>query len=114
MAEDIVVIANPSMPPLSRQQITAIYLGRNLTMRPLDQSTRSTVFDLFYRRLTLREPSYARTIWAGIVFTGHGQPPKVLPSSESIVRQVASEPGTIGYVEKRFVNSSVKELLILP
>jgi ABC-type phosphate transport system substrate-binding protein len=46
--------------------------------------------------------------WAQLVFTGKGSAPKELAGGEDVVKAVAADPHAIGYVDRSFVNITVK------
>lgn len=65
----------------------------------------------FYDKVTGKSPAQLKAYWAKVIFTGEGAPPKEVDSPESMVKLVAQNPNTVGYVDKAFVDKSVKVLL---
>lgn len=112
-AEDIVVIVNPASAPLSKEQIADVYLARNSTWTPIDQTAGSSIYTEFYKRATGRDAAQVRAIWSKILFTGRGVPPKQLLDSEAVKKAVASNPKAVGYIEKSAVDASVKVVMPL-
>jgi ABC-type phosphate transport system substrate-binding protein len=112
-AEDIVVIANPTAAPISKEQIADIYLARNNAWTPIDQSVGSSIYDEFYRKATDRDAAQVKAIWSRILFTGRGVPPKQLLDSAAVKKAVADNPKAVGYIEKSAVDASVKVILVL-
>jgi len=49
--------------------------------------------------------------WSKLVFTGKGSAPREFPSGEDVVKAVAADPHAIGYVDRSFVNMTVKVIL---
>jgi ABC-type phosphate transport system substrate-binding protein len=86
-AEEIVVIVNPAAAPISKEQLADLYLAR--------------------------DSAQIKAIWARILFTGRGVPPKQLPDSEAVKKAVAANPKAVGYIEKSAVDASVKVALPL-
>ena len=112
-AEDIVVIVNPAAAPLSKEQIADVYLARNSTWTPIDQTAGSSIYTEFYKRATGRDAAQVRAIWSKILFTGRGVPPKQLLDSEAVKKAVASNPKAVGYIQKSAVDASVKVVMPL-
>jgi hypothetical protein len=46
--------------------------------------------------------------WARLVFSGKTRPPQVVENADSILRQVASQPGALAYVERSQADPRVK------
>src|SRR3979490_1440481 len=105
-ADDIVVIANPAAPPISREQIADIYLARNSAWTPIDQAAGSSIYAEFYKKATGRDTAQVKAIWSRILFTGRGVPPKQLPDSAAVKKAVAANPNAVGYIEKSAVDAT--------
>jgi hypothetical protein len=111
--EDIVVIANRAAGPISKEQIVDIYLARNNAWTPIDQSAGSSIYVEFYKKATARDTAQVKAIWAKVLFTGRGIPPKQLLDSAAVKKAVAANPKAVGYIEKSAVDASVKVILPL-
>jgi ABC-type phosphate transport system substrate-binding protein len=112
-AEDIVVIVNPAAAPISKEQIADLYLGRSDAWIAVDQAVGSVIYGEFYKKLTGRDSAQIKAIWAQILFTSRGVPPKQLPDSAAVKKAVAANPKAVGYIEKSAVDASVKIALVL-
>jgi ABC-type phosphate transport system substrate-binding protein len=112
-AEDIVVIVNPAAAPISKEQIADLYLGRSDAWIAVDQAAGSVIYVEFYKKLTGRDSAQIKAIWAQILFTSRGIPPKQLPDSAAVKKAVAANPKAVGYIEKSAVDASVKVALVL-
>jgi ABC-type phosphate transport system substrate-binding protein len=112
-AEDIVVIVNPTAAPISKEQIADLYLGRSDAWIAVDQAVGSVIYVEFYKKLTGRDSAQIKAIWAQILFTSRGIPPKQLPDSAAVKKAVAANPKAVGYIEKSAVDASVKVALVL-
>ena len=110
-AEEIVVIVNLAAAPISKEQITDLYLGRSNAWTPIDQTVGSGIYVEFYRKLTGRDSAQGKAIWSQILFTDRGVPPKQLPDSAAVKRAVAANPKAVGYIEKSAVDASIKVVL---
>jgi ABC-type phosphate transport system substrate-binding protein len=107
-AGEIVVIVNPAAASISKEQIADLYLGRGGAWTPIDQSVDSQIYVEFYKKLTGRDIAQVKAIWARILFTGRGLPPKQLQDSAAVKKAVAANPKAVGYIEKSAVDASVK------
>jgi hypothetical protein len=112
-AEEIVVIVNPAAAPISKEQLADLYLARSSALIPIDQAAGSAIYVEFYKQATGRDSAQIKAIWARILFTGRGVPPKQLPDSEAVKKAVAANPKAVGYIEKSAVDASVKVALPL-
>jgi len=112
-AEEIVVIVSPAAKPISKEQISDLYLGRGGSLTPIDQTAGSAIYVQFYKQATGRDVAQVKAIWSRILFTGRGLPPKQLPDSAAVKQAIAANPNAVGYIEKSAVDASVKVVLPL-
>jgi len=110
---DIVVVGNPAAAALTAEQISDIYLGKSNVATPLDQPEAAPIRAEFYKKATGRDAAQVKTVWARLMFTGKGQPPKEMADSAAVKKAVAADPKAIGYIDKAAVDGSVKVLLPL-
>ena len=110
---DIVVIANPAVGPLTKDQVAELYLGKSQAFTPYDQTEGAAIYADFYKKATGRDPAQVKSTWSRVVFTGKGQAPKQLPDSAAVKKAVAADPKGVGYIEKAAVDGSVKAVLSL-
>ena len=109
----IAVVMNPNAAPITKDQLSNLYLGRSADLKPLDQPESSALRTEFYKKATDRDLAQIKAIWSKIIFTGRGQPPLVLPDSAAVKKAVGSDPKAIGYIEKSAVDPSVKVVFSL-
>ena len=115
---DVVVVVSARNPvsTLSRYQVADIFLGRSSYFPDgndavaVDQSEGSAVRDEFYASFTGMLAAQLKVHWSKIIFTGRGQPPKVVPNGAEVRKFVAAHPNAIGYIEKGKADASVKIL----
>jgi hypothetical protein len=112
-AGDLVVIMAPGAPPLSKDQVTNVYIGRRNDLKPLDLPASAAERDAFYKKAMALDAAQIKAVWARILFTGRGQPPKELPDEAAIKKAVAGDPKAVGYIDKANVDSTVKVVLEL-
>jgi ABC-type phosphate transport system substrate-binding protein len=112
-AAELVVIANPAVGPLSKDQISDLFLGKNQALTPIDQVESSVDYVEFYKKATGRDVSQVKATWSRVVFSGKGQAPKQVADSAAVKKAVAADPKAVGYIEKSAVDGSVKVVLAL-
>jgi hypothetical protein len=109
----IVVIVNPAAAPPTKAQVEELYLGKNFDYKPVDIVEQASLRNVFYKKLTNREPAQIKAVWARVTFTGKGLAPIQLPDAATIKKAVATDPKAIGYIEKSDVDGSVKVVMTL-
>ena len=62
----------------------------------------------FYTKVIGKDYAQVKSRWAQLVFTGKGAAPKELAGGEDVVKAVAADPHAIAYVDRSFVNITVK------
>ena len=107
-AADLVVIANPAVGPLTKEQVADLFLGKSQSFTPLDQSDSSPAYADFYKKATGRDVAQVKSTWSRIVFSGKGQAPKQLADAAAVKKAVAADPKGVGYIDKGAVDASVK------
>jgi len=107
----VIVSAKSSATTMTAEQVSQIYLGKSTAMKPIDNSEKSPVRSQFYTKVTGKDEAQIKAIWSKLVFTGKATPPKELPTSADVVKAVATDPNSIGYVDKSAVDASVKVIL---
>lgn len=112
---EVAVIVNPSVTEApSRSDVTNIFLGKDKSLKGLDQKGWNPTKEKFYARMTSKSETQLKAYWAGLVFTGKGQPMASVADDAAMVAKVAAEADAIGYVDSAAVNDSVKVLFTLP
>jgi len=109
----VAVIMGPSAAPITKDQLSNIYLGRSFDLKPVDLPEGSALRDQFYKKATDRDSSQIKATWSRIVFTGKGQAPIILQDAAAVKKAVISDPKAIGYVDKAAVDGSVKVVFSL-
>jgi ABC-type phosphate transport system substrate-binding protein len=120
-AAELVVIVSARNPTaaLRADQVAAIFLGQagrfpdGAEAVALDQPLASPLRDEFYQRVANKSPALLKAWWSKMVFTGRGQPPRELPDSAAVRRQVADNPCMIGYIDRSALDASVRPVLVL-
>jgi ABC-type phosphate transport system substrate-binding protein len=115
-APDVVAIVSTrsEIVSLTRSEVADIFLGRvgrlpgGGKVIPLDQPEGSAARDAFYARFAGRTAAQIKAHWSRIIFTGRGQPPAEVPSSQEARNRVAADANAIAYVERALVDDSVR------
>lgn len=108
----IVNAAETAVP--TNSDVSNIFLGRNTSLKGVDQVSWSPAKETFYTTLTKKNEAQLKAYWSGLVFTGKGTPLEAVEGDAKVVEKVGSAPGTIGYVDSAAVTPSVKVLFTLP
>ena len=101
----VVVGSNSGLASMTRQQVSAIYLGRTQRLPngkqvyPLESSNEA-VRDEFYQRLTGKPTALVDAYWARLYFAGQQSPPRRMSSDEAVIEQVKRQPGSIGFINR--------------
>jgi len=103
----VVVSAKSSTTTLTADEISQIYLGKSKALKPLETAG-APIRTQFYSKVAGKDEAQVKAIWSKLVFTGKATAPKELPSSADVVKAVAADPNSIGYVEKSAVDPTVK------
>lgn len=112
-----VVSVKSSITTLSKTQVADIFLGKSnrfpdgSSAIPIDQPEASSLREEFYNEVTGKSPAQVKAHWAKIIFTGRGQPPKVVVSSGEVKKLLSDNLLAIGYIDAAQVDSSVRVLL---
>jgi ABC-type phosphate transport system substrate-binding protein len=112
-AADLVVIANPAVGALTKDQVADLYLGKSQAYNPVDLAEASPLYAEFYKKATGRDVAQVKSTWSRIVFSGKGQAPKQVADAAAVKKAVAADPKGIGYIEKSAVDGTVKTVLAL-
>jgi ABC-type phosphate transport system substrate-binding protein len=107
---DVVVIvsAQSSTATITADQISRVYMGKSNTLRPVDLADPSLARREFYAKVVGKDEAQVMAKRMSLVITGKGSAPKELPSGAEVVKAVAADPNAIGYVDRSFVNITVK------
>lgn len=113
---ELVLVTSPQsgIERLTQDEVVNIYLGRyrrlasGLAAEPLDHPVDSDARARFYRRLVGKSLAEINAYWARLVFSGKTRPPQVVANPDSMLRIVATQPGTLAYVERAQADARVK------
>jgi ABC-type phosphate transport system substrate-binding protein len=110
-ADVVVIVSAQSTTTITRGEISRVYLGDSNRMTPVDIANPSPARHEFYAKITGKDDGQVKARWSKLVFTGKVPAPRELPSGEDVVKAIAADPHAIGYVDRSFVNMTVKIIL---
>jgi hypothetical protein len=106
---DIVIItsAGATAAP-SVEQVCQVFLGKLKSPTPITLPEQHPARDEFYSKACKKDPVQVRAMWGKLIFTGTGTPPKEVASGAEMKKAVAANPASVGYLDKKDVDASVK------
>jgi hypothetical protein len=111
-AEIVVVVgAKAGKGPMTNEQVTDIFLGRDNSMEPVDLSDSTGLRNDFYTKVTGKDAAQVKSLWTKLIFTGKATPPEIASSAADVKSKLAASGKSIGYLNKSDVDSSVKVVL---
>jgi ABC-type phosphate transport system substrate-binding protein len=121
-AGDLVVIVSSRnvIGAMSADQVAGIFLAQSgrfpggAEAVAIDQPVGSPQRNDFYNKVASKSPALVKAYWTKMVFTGRGQPPKEATNSVAVRKLVSDNPGLIGYIDKSYLDASVKPVLLVP
>ncbi len=116
---DVVVVVSPrnKTSTMTASQVAQIFLGKTNKFPdgrdaiPLDQPEGTEIRKEFYSRVTGKDSAQINAYWSKVIFTGEGEPPKVVAGNDAVKKAVASNPNAIGYIDKSAVDKKVRVIL---
>lgn len=110
----VAVIVHPSNAnAIDAKQIANIYLIKKSTFAdgskaiPVRLGGSNAATEVFNSKAVGRSATQLQAHWSKLMFTGKGQMPKEL-SEADLLKQVASNPAMIGYIDNSKVDGTVK------
>lgn len=110
---ELVVVASQESPisQLSRAQLAEVFSGRTRIVNghaitPVEYANADR--ERFYQQVLGRSPSQMRTIWAKLLFTGDGQPPRVFANYAEARSQLLADRGLITYIDSKQLGPGLK------
>lgn len=110
----VVVGAKSSVPSLSRQQVSDLFLGKQATFPdggqsvPIEFNEGAQQREEFHSKVTGKTSAQLKAYWSKQMFSGTGIPPKEVSATADVKKLVSNNPNMIGYVDKEAVDASLK------
>ena len=86
----VIVNAGASAAP-SQADVANIFLGKDKSLKGVDQAGWNPTKDKFYSAVTSKSESQLKSYWSGLVFTGKGQPLPSVAGDADVVAKVAAD-----------------------
>lgn len=113
----VVVSKDTQIPVASKLEVARIFLGKKkmhggIKLKPVDYSDANLAIVTTFRKKVLKKsPSKYKLYWSSRIFTGRGVPPKsVADTQKQMQKYIATHPGTIGYVDSKFLSDDLREV----
>ncbi len=120
-AELIIITHNDTKTvSISKNIIADMYLDKikthrdGIRVKTVDQAPGSDAKKEFYQAIMSKTETQVNRYWAKRRYSGKGKPPIVISGDDAVKSWVANNPGAIGYINKKSMDSSVKALLTIP
>jgi ABC-type phosphate transport system substrate-binding protein len=122
-ATDLVVVVHQSsvIDSLSKDQIKMLYLGKNRKLNDdivaniIDQPVKAPIREEFYLKTTNKTTAKSVRIWARYMFSGKGNPPKIVSGDAEVIAAISADPSSaIGYIRRENLSDAVKVVFDLP
>ena len=112
-AELVVVMSAKSSAAPTIEVVCQAYLGKTKVPEPVNQPEKNAARDEFYTKACKKDPAQVRSIWAKLIFTGSGTPPKEADNDSDVKKLVVSDPNRVGYIDKKNADATVKVIAAL-
>lgn len=107
-AEAVAIVSAHSTLNPSVEQVCQSFLGKIKTPTPITLTEKNATRDEFYSKSCNKDPAQVRSIWAKLIFTGSGTPPKEVENDKDMKKLVAADPQSVGYIDKKNIDATVK------
>ncbi len=119
---EIVIITNKatSLHGITLTEVGELYLGKSKSfsngnrVSTADYPPGTDVREQFYKKVLKMSDHEVTRYWAKRKFTRKLKPPKIISSGQVLKQWVASTPNSLGYIDSKLLDSSIKVLLIIP
>lgn len=118
-AEIAVIVRADSHVPYDDLLVEKIFLVQTLTLPdgtkadPVHQKDGSSIHSEFVLNLLNKAPTYIRSGWSKLTFTGGLKAIKELPDDDAVIKYVENTPNGIGYVDAKKVKGNVRVIMKL-
>jgi len=105
---------------ISRKVLAGVYRGEavrwtnGISMRPVDQSARSTIREAFTREVLGQSIQEQQSFWLKQISAGRRNPPLVKVTDEEVLAFLVANPGAVSYVsETASIPAGLKTLALV-
>jgi len=114
-----VIVRADSHVPYDDLLVEKIFLVQTLTLPdgskadPVHQKDGTSIHSEFVLSLLNKAPSYLRSGWSKLTFTGALKAIRELPDDDAVIKYVEATPNAIGYVDAKKVKGNVRVIMKL-
>jgi len=114
-----VIVRADSHVPYDDLLVEKIFLVQTLTLPdgskadPVHQKDGTSIHSEFVLSLLNKAPSYIRSGWSKLTFTGALKAIRELPDDDAVIKYVEATPNAIGYVDAKKVKGNVRVIMKL-
>ena len=118
LADTAVIVHKSNDAEMSLLDVKKLFLGKQKnfpngqTAKPLDLPREHALRISFLNEVLGKRESSLNAYWARMIFSSKGVPPRVYPSEEAVLVEVANNQQAIAYIDAAKVNDEVRVLLI--
>ncbi|MCX9156255.1 hypothetical protein OPU71_08990 [Niveibacterium sp. 24ML] len=101
----VVVVAGHAntLAMLSREEVTRLYIGERLEgdknqLKALELDVPPWAREVFYARLLGRTPVQMRALWARLVFSGKGRPPRIVANVDAALKELEGNASLVVFM----------------
>jgi hypothetical protein len=107
-AEVVMIVSAQSALTPSVEQVCQVFLGKIKTPKGITLAEQQPVRDEFYSKACKKDAAQVRSMWGKLIFTGTGTPPKEVASGAEMKKAVAADPNSVGFLDKKDLDASIK------
>jgi len=107
-AEVVIIVSSHSSLAPQTAQVCQAFLGRVKTPTPVNFSEKNPLREEFYSKACKKDPAQVQAIWSKMIFTGTGTPPAEVDNATAMKKSIAADTNSVGYIDKKDVDASVK------
>lgn len=114
---EVVVIVHPGVNATgSKEDVAGLFMGKTtalggVSLTPVDQAEGEDPREEFYEKAAGKTQAQMNAHWSRVVFTGKGQPPRVLDDDDAVKEAVAKDKSLIGYIDSDALDGTVKKVI---
>ncbi len=112
---DLVVISHPSnSSSFTQKDVARIFLGKSKSFPngelavAINLQEGSDTTKTFNSKVLKKSDSQLKAYWSKLIFTGKGNPPKIVANDAEVISLISSNPNMIGYINSASVTNAVK------
>ena len=110
-AEIVIIVSAQAQAP-QVAQVCQAFLGKLKAPTPVNFNEKNPLRDEFYSKACKKDPAQVQAMLGKLLFTGTGTPPAEVDSAAAMKKAIAADPRSVGYIDKKDLDASVKAIAI--